>query len=520
MKILQVWILVIAIIFSTGSFAPPAEAAQFGTFQQGLSYYKARRWYDAAKIFYSLSRLNNSRQAHQSKYYLSMSLYQLGLKQISAFPLIELIRNAKPGVKKVALNRLVRIANELGDTALLRLSLEKATAGNITEVAPALVYMGYVNIAEAKGDVKGALDSAEKGLFQAPNDNELLYARGSLYLQTNQTDKALADFMKVYGDVGNRHVLDRDRGMAILAIARTYYQERKWLEAIQWYREIPKDHEFFRAAQKELAWAFFRSGRFRSALGPLQSLTTPYYENFYDPETLVLKSIIYLFICKYEEMSGAISTFEKTYGPAYGAISSWLDQDPLPQDAWNEVENLFRNFSTRRGGKIMYEKRRKSPKIKVGAVPAFMIRSLLAEADINREIKYLNRLAREKQRLRRYSRDRNAVGLVTYGNKILSLRMNSVQNRIGQYVIDQLRSKLLEVADLQGQVDFLKYELLNDKKEFIRNKMTEAPESSFESGNSRDFYVQNGFYYYPFQGEYWRDEIGSYQYIGVNSCQR
>jgi len=35
----------------------------------------------------------------------------------------------------------------------------------------------------------------------------------------------------------------------------------------------------------------------------------------------------------------------------------------------------------------------------------------------------------------------------------------------------------------------------------------------------RTFYVQNGYEYYPFQGEYWLDEIGNYHYLGKQSCE-
>ena len=35
----------------------------------------------------------------------------------------------------------------------------------------------------------------------------------------------------------------------------------------------------------------------------------------------------------------------------------------------------------------------------------------------------------------------------------------------------------------------------------------------------RSFYVQNGYEYYPFQGEFWLDEIGNYHYLGKQSCE-
>ncbi len=499
--------------------AKPSDPAALSSFKKGQSFFKNRKWYDAAKVFYAVSRGGRSNEAHQAKYYLSLALYNLNLKQIAAFPLIDLIKDAKPDVKKVALDRLVKIANELGDTALLKYSLDKSPVEAITETAKELVYLRLGELAAEQGDLRSALAQMDRGLFQNPDNRELLYARGSIHLQLKDTEKALADFLKLYSQVSDRNPLERERGTVTLALARTYYQQRKWLDAIQWYREIPKDHEFFRLAQREIAWAFFRAGRFRSALGPLQSLTTPYYENFYDPETLVLRSIIYLFICKYDEMEKVISTFEKTYGPAFGSVMKWLDQKPEPGDGWNEMTAVFKAFTTKKGGKIMIEKAPSKRGLVAGNVPLFMMRSLMAESDINREIKYLNRLLEEQRRLERYSKDAAAAGLVSYGRKILNLRTTSVESRIGAYVITHLREKILEISDFQGQIDFLRYELLNDKREFLKGKISDQQGSkTVDVENSRDFYVQNGFHYYPFQGEFWRDEIGSYQYLGVNSC--
>ncbi len=396
-------------------------------FKKGQALFKNKKWMEAAKVFFAVSRLGRVNEAHQAKYYLSLALYNLNLRQTAAFPLIDLIKDAKPDVKKVALDRLVKIANELGDTALLKYSLDKSSVENITETAKELVYLRLSELAEDQGDLKAALVHLDRGLFQNPENRELLYARGSIYLQLKDPEKALADFMKLYSQVSDQSQLQRDRGTVTLAIARTYYQQRKWLEAIQWYREVPKDHEFFRLAQREVAWAFFRAGRFRSALGPLQSLTTPYYENFYDPETLVLRSIIYLFICKYDEMDKVISTFEKTYGPAYGNMVKWLDQKPEASDGWNEMVVLFKSFTTKKGGKMMVEKAASKKSMVAGNLPLFMVRSLLAESDINREIKYLNRLIEEQRRLDKFAKDPGAVGLVNYGRKILSLRTSSVE---------------------------------------------------------------------------------------------
>ncbi len=63
--------------------------------------------------------------------------------------------------------------------------------------------------------------------------------------------------------------------------------------------------------------------------------------------------------------------------------------------------------------------------------------------------------------------------------------------------------------------------MLNGKKDQVKKKMmkSEAPAEQAED-QDRSFYIQNGYEYWPFQGEYWLDEIGNYYYLGKSRCEQ
>jgi hypothetical protein len=63
--------------------------------------------------------------------------------------------------------------------------------------------------------------------------------------------------------------------------------------------------------------------------------------------------------------------------------------------------------------------------------------------------------------------------------------------------------------------------MINGKKEFIKKRLggRDLPEASMDENVSREFYIKNGYEYYPFKGEYWLDEIGNYHYLGKQSCE-
>jgi hypothetical protein len=75
------------------------------------------------------------------------------------------------------------------------------------------------------------------------------------------------------------------------------------------------------------------------------------------------------------------------------------------------------------------------------------------------------------------------------------------------------------LEDLSQQVGFLQIEMISGKKEIVKKELAgRGIDGRIDDKNERNYYVQNGYEYWPFSGEYWLDEIGNYQYVGVRSC--
>jgi hypothetical protein len=77
-----------------------------------------------------------------------------------------------------------------------------------------------------------------------------------------------------------------------------------------------------------------------------------------------------------------------------------------------------------------------------------------------------------------------------------------------------------ELVDLIEQEGFARYEMINGRKETLKKKIAgkDLPDQQIDEANQRDFYIQNGYEYWPFRGEYWLDELGNYHYVGTQSC--
>jgi hypothetical protein len=110
--------------------------------------------------------------------------------------------------------------------------------------------------------------------------------------------------------------------------------------------------------------------------------------------------------------------------------------------------------------------------------------------------------------------------LGNYAVKVLQNRIHNTKMAAGEMIKVHLSSMRNELRNLSEQVGFLHYEMINGKKEVIKKRLAgKNIEPATDDSTDRTFYVKNGYEYWPFDGEYWLDEIGNYHYLGKQSCE-
>jgi hypothetical protein len=250
-----------------------------------------------------------------------------------------------------------------------------------------------------------------------------------------------------------------------------------------------------------------RSARFRSTLSNFQSLHSSYYDDAYLPETLLLRAIVYLYICQYDEMEKVLSLFNTQYGGALKKINGFLEK--------NDMNDYYKELYTAIQLKAGAEVKGKTE------IPYNILKFIASEGDVRRSYAYLKKIIEEKNMLDDDDTlRRSAVG--EYSNRILTNRISSTKAVLGSMTKRYLTDIKNELNDLTEQAGFIRYELLNGRKELLKRKIegkNVKVELAKDESQDREFYIQNGYEYYPFQGEYWLDEIGNYHYLGRQSCE-
>lgn len=446
-------------------------------------------------------------EKNRIKYFLGLALIDLKLYQTAAFQFVEVVRKNDAQLTKQAIDQLLIVTDQLGDETLLNYAVQRV---NIDQFPKQNREMLYYRLAEAKhkaGQNKEAIDYYAKVTSNSRYYYNALYSMGLAYSELNQPDLAIQSFRRLLGSRAQAKVTDTNKVSAQMGIARALYQKQDWNRSIEAYAKIPRDHALWHDALFEKTWAMLRGARLRSTLSNFHSLHSSYYEDAYLPETLLLRAIVYLYICQYDEMEKVLTLYDRQYTPALKKVNAFL-ADPSPESYFQEI------------GKIINVKNRSAVSVKT-VLPYNIVKYISEEGDVRRGFAYLKKISEEKLLVENNPQLRSST-VGAYSLRILNNRINSARKLIGEQIRNHLIRIRNEINELNEQASFVRYEMINGKKETLKKKISGKNIETLVSddvGQSRSFYVENGYEFYPFQGEYWLDEIGNYHYLGKQSCE-
>lgn len=479
--------------------------------QDALALAKAGRYQEASQKLFQLSYSPRYRDRRmQIKYILGLTLHQLKLNQVAAFQFIGVVKEGNNRYIKQSLERLASAADALGDDTLLNYAISRV---NVDEFPRAQRDMLHYRIGEYMMRNK-QYDQAAQSFDRVARSHSLYsqsrYNQALAYAESGKTDRALATFEELIQARSGASVTDKTKVAAQMGKARVLYQRKAWDQAAEAYRDIPRDSEFWHDTVFESSWAMLRSGRFRSSLSNFHTLHSAFYEDFYLPESLLLRSIVYLYICKYDEMDKVLTLFSNIYKPVYKQIDKTLDTVNKPDRYFAMMNDMMR--MTKEGKTAG---RMSTP------IPYIVAQKITREADFQNVFQYIRRLIEEKKRVEKIPGGWQSSSVGQYAKKVLNTRLAKAKQRAGKIVRAHLMTIREELLDLIEQEGFARYEMINGRKESLKKKIAgkELPEDKqVDETNQRDFYIQNGYEYWPFRGEYWLDELGNYHYVGTSSC--
>ncbi len=329
-------------------------------------------------------------------------------------------------------------------------------------------------------------DSAAAGF----EDVELL--RGVVLSQQQRYEDAVAPMLTAEA-MGRKIGRDaRFLNRANLNLARAYYAAGNYTQAILYYGKVERSSEIWIDAQFERAWAHFHGNDTNGALALLYSHQSPFFEDHFDPEADLLRAYALFVMCKFPDASAEIDAFQERWEPLseeFAAISL------SPSEAFDDVRAYLS-----------------------GAEPQ------ISEA-LLRDLRYEDRIAEAVKATDAAETELAAAEAIGGAVGTLAARIVTEQRdaRIaleGQRVLSKVRAATDELKDMLTNLEITRIDLLSLETEmYQRAAATGVLDYGDHIGQLRDMRKRRrGFRVWPWQGEYWADEVGWYVFTARPDC--
>ena len=290
------------------------------------------------------------------------------------------------------------------------------------------------------------------------------------------------------------------RDKAYLQLARLAYQRSDDALAAKLYQRVGRGAPEWLDALFESSWAHFRRGEDEKALGNLLTLHAPFFQERFFPESFILKALVLYENCRYADARASIAEFEQRYQPLHDALVQVLRGLPGPQAA---ADLLAR-------GAVGVQQ----------AVPAAAreeVARLEQAADLRAALAGATELAQEIDSIDRRPPPFRSSALVARIAPLARQARARLLETAGRKLIARLDAERTTLRELLGQSLRLSYEIAGRERALA----TSGPDSALiPQARTEPTQIEEDEELWPFQGEYWRDELGSYRYQLGRRCRR
>ena len=344
---------------------------------------------------------------------------------------------------------------------------------------------------------------------------------GISYVQLRKSVPAVKSFQKIVTaiDEGAEGVEDesRMRDLAYLSMARTYYSASVRLDdnnvpaidanklsaAVKYWNRVDVASEYWLDALFEESWAYFMAGLYPQALGNIHTIESPYFPNSYYPEAAVLKAVISFTICQYEDATTVVARMKKRYEPIK-----------------KELEAVLNRFKGEGGETKFFEflKEVRAGKANLAPVIRPVVENALSDRQLLRNLEYVRVLDEEDARFKKAPGSFKNSPIGNDVTDALNLARDLAIRNAGALARDRYQRNLDELNEHLRDASKILIDITSAERNKLDQSVVTGQLSKEESLTYGVVRPDDEHVLWPFNGEYWRDELGFYRQVVVSKC--
>ena len=296
------------------------------------------------------------------------------------------------------------------------------------------------------------------------------------------------------------------RQLAFFQLARVHFGASQPSFSLYYYEKMRRFTYEWLEALYESSWAEFRLGSYEKSLGNLLTLHSPFFEDQYFPESYILKAVVYYENCRYRDAQDILAKFLKDYEPVLQELQTLLVEDKSAGEYYGILANLREGLAS--------EKDKAKAQTLTKILSLALDDSRLSKLDASyREVKseekaeiltdiektYPELAEHVRKQVRKISKT-----LLNEAGKAAKARLETEASQIKKLVRDAIRINIETAASEQAKMEAS----LSQSDSITKNRDKDVVEWTDEEK-----------VVWPFEDEYWRDELGTYQLTLGKSCR-
>ena len=500
------WIIALAgVVLSSEGLASYVQAQRF---------LKMRDYRSAAPAFYTVYKNpRNKSEYRKAEWGLAESLRKLGLFYSASNYYSVIVRRGRKGSNpffRSALEKLGQINRQisLGESHIKALFKAKVRASDVP--GPARGFYFYYKGVDAFNKSRPQLDKARRFFQKVPSSSPYrLGAKFHLGVINNLSGRhsaSISTFQSVLSSTRGRSGTEELYQSTLMNLARVYYEKKRYKKAITYYGQIPRDSSYWLDAVWETSWAFFFMQKFKNTLGQIHTIHSPFFANQFYPETYILQAITFLRLCRIKEAKRSMRLFKQRYNPTFKGIKAMLNRYK------SNPKNFFK-FVNR------YEKSGRMSRFR----NAEEVVKKLTKMDAFKGARDIVRFSqREIEALRGYGGRWRSSGLVGELKGFLRGKKGTAVRGAGRRMYQLGTTYYSQLMELSQQTKLIVAEIALGNLDKMREIISDfkAKTKTRFIGGMQPLSLNQSLEYWPFEQEYWEDELGFYVYNLGSRCRK
>jgi hypothetical protein len=288
--------------------------------------------------------------------------------------------------------------------------------------------------------------------------------------------------------------------LSYLALARVFYEVGLYDVALYYYQKIPRDSSRHAEALFEQAWSYFVKNDYKRALGTFHTLHSPYYDEWYFPDLYILESTVYLNLCRYDYSKQALAKFQKEYLDKRPRLQNFLNETNDPKAYWNKLTGAYDQGGIARSG----------------TVPKMFVNAVLNDLEFFNIYKQIQTLQNEKEALQA-----NIGALGDFGQEVLDRVNNQLDTKIneGGILVRQKLSQIdQELQNWETKATQISFDIDSEERSRLEQELQNKEAKQTQDQGTTLMVVADDWQRWPFEGEYWFDEVANYRSQQSSQC--